>query len=133
LKALTTLTTGEGVSMVRKVLIVDDEPMIREIFKEIFSMESFDVIEAQNGREAFGKIKQQHFDCVVSDVRMPGGDGFELAMNIRSHTGHKPKIFFVSGFSDVTIEKAKEANVIKIFAKPFDFFEIVREIISTLN
>lgn len=114
--------------MPKKILIVDDEPMIREIFKEAFEAIGFVVYEAQNGREAFRLIQQNPCDCVLSDVRMPGGDGVELAKNIHHLAGPKPKIFLVTGFSDLNTQKATEWGVEKVFDKPFDFKDVLDQI-----
>jgi len=111
--------------MLKKILIVDDEPMIREIFKEAFEMIGFSVKEAQNGREAFNLVSTETFDCVLSDVRMPGGDGIELAKNISQIAGPKPKVFLVTGFSDDTTRQAIQWGVDRIFDKPFDFKEVL--------
>lgn len=111
--------------MPKKILIVDDEPMIREIFREAFEAAGFVVHEAQNGREAFSSIISEQYDCVLSDVRMPGGDGMELAKNIHQIPGRKPKVFLVTGFSDGNIQQALDWGVQEIFDKPFDFKKVL--------
>lgn len=111
--------------MQKKILIVDDEPMIREIFREAFEVIGFIAHEAQNGREAFRCISSESYDCVLSDVRMPGGDGIELAKNIFQSPGPKPKIFLVTGFSDGNTQQALEWGVERIFDKPFDFKDVL--------
>jgi len=111
--------------MRKKILIVDDEPMIREIFKEAFEAIGFFVLEAKNGREAFNLVSKEMFDCVLSDVRMPGGDGIELAKNISQITGPKPKVFLVTGFSDDMTRQAIQWGVDRIFDKPFNFKEVL--------
>jgi len=119
--------------MKKKILIVDDEVMIREIFREAFEAIGFVVHEASNGKNAFSKIQEIPFDCVLSDVRMPGGDGIELARNIHSLSGPKPKVFLVTGFSDLSTQKATEWGVIKIFDKPFNFKSILDEIENSVR
>jgi two-component system response regulator ResD len=119
--------------MQKKILIVDDEPMIREILKEAFEIAKFTVHEAKNGREAFKLVQEIQYNCVLSDVRMPGGDGIELAKNICELIGPKPKVFLVTGFIDMTTLKAKEWGVIKIFEKPFDFRDILEQICDSVN
>ena len=111
--------------MPKKILIVDDEPMIREIFKEAFEAAGFVVHEAQNGREAFRFVTSDSYDCVLSDVRMPGGDGIELAKSIHQMPGRKPKVFLVTGYSDGNIQQAIEYGVERIFDKPFDFKDVL--------
>lgn len=119
--------------MSKNILIVDDEPMIREIFKEAFEAIGFVVDEAQNGREAFQKICGSTYDCVLSDVRMPGGDGMELAKNIHGLPGLKPNVFLVTGFSDMSVQKAKEWGVLKIFDKPFNFKDVIEQVSQSVT
>lgn len=111
--------------MRKKILIVDDEPMIREIFREAFEAAGFIAHEAQNGREAFHYIISEQYDCVLSDVRMPGGDGIELAKNISQISGPKPKVYLVTGYSDGNTDQALQWGVERVFDKPFDFKNVL--------
>lgn len=119
--------------MQKKMLVVDDEPVLREIIKEAFESAHFVVDEAENGREAFLLIQQKAYDCVLSDVRMPGGDGIELAKNIYVLPDPKPKVFLVTGFSDLTTQDAKKWGVLEIFDKPFDFKDLLLKIKDAVN
>jgi CheY-like chemotaxis protein len=119
--------------MRKKILIVDDEPMLREILKEAFETANFAVHEAENGCEAFRLVREIQFDCVLSDIQMPGGDGKALAKNIHELPGPKPKVFLVTGFNDLTPQKAKELGVIKIFDKPFDFKAVLAAVCDSVE
>lgn len=119
--------------MSKKLLIVEDEAMIREMVRDFFELESFEVSEASNGKSAFELMQQQHFDWVISDVRMPGGDGIELAQKIQQMSGSRPKIIFVTGFSDISHAEAGQLGVHKVVAKPFlpdELVEIVNQSLS---
>ena len=59
-----------------RILIVDDEAMIREVIKEYASFEGYEVQEASNGIEALELCKSEDFDVIVMDLMMPGMDGF---------------------------------------------------------
>ena len=61
-----------------KILVIDDERAIRNTLKEILEMESHEVETAENGRIALDKAKQQQFDLIFSDIKMPEMDGMEL-------------------------------------------------------
>ncbi len=114
--------------MIKKILVVDDEPMLREILKDFLELGSYQVEEAHNGHEAFKMISRTSFDCVISDVRMPNGDGTELAKNIFNMQGVKPKVFLATGFSDISDEQAKSLGVEKVLHKPFDYNELLSAI-----
>lgn len=59
-----------------KILIVDDEPLIRNVIKEYCVLENFEVEEADNGIDAIEKIKNNEFDLMILDIMMPKLDGF---------------------------------------------------------
>ena len=61
-----------------RILIVDDEPDILALLDEVLSREGYTIERAASGREALEQVAGQRFDLVISDVRMPDGDGREL-------------------------------------------------------
>ena len=68
----------------RTVLIVDDEPSLRELLREVFSLERTGrILTASSGNEALKIIRTTKVDAVISDVRMPDGDGIALLDGIR--------------------------------------------------
>lgn len=119
-------------SMKKKILIVDDEPMICEILRDYLELESFDVTEASNGQQAFEFVLKNNFDCVVSDVRMPNGDGTTLARKISEMPGRKPKVFLTSGYSEISDAEATSLGVVKVLHKPFQNKEFIDSIKSAL-
>ena len=66
-----------------KLLIVDDEPGIREVIKEYCLLENYKVIEAENGEEAIEKIKTEDIDIIVLDIMMPKLDGYSALKEIK--------------------------------------------------
>lgn len=66
-----------------KILIVDDEPMIREVIREYVSFEGYEFREAGSGIEAIELCRKEDFDVVVLDLMMPGIDGFTTYEKIR--------------------------------------------------
>lgn len=66
-----------------KILIVDDEPLIREVIKEYCTLENYEVLEAENGIEALEKIKTNDIDIIVLDIMMPKLDGFSTLKEIK--------------------------------------------------
>lgn len=103
------------------ILVVDDEPVLRELVSFILVDRGFLVSEAQSGNVALEKIKKQDFDVVVSDVRMPDGNGIDLLRNIRELKGDKPLVFLVSGYSEVSAEEAKRLGAEDLLNKPVDY------------
>ena len=66
-----------------KILIVDDEPLIREVIKEYCALENYCVLEAENGIEALDKVKNNDIDIIVLDIMMPKLDGFSTLKEIK--------------------------------------------------
>jgi len=87
-----------------KILVVDDEAPIRDILKKGLSqMGGFSVEVAQNGQESIGKIGQDIFDLVLTDIRMPEMDGIELFNIIK---GTRPEIMVILMTAYGSIETA---------------------------
>ncbi len=112
----------------KKILIVDDEKLLREVLRDGFVDCGANVAEAENGNRALEMLKKERFDAVISDVKMPGGDGIFLMGKIKEQGGDKPKCFLCSGF-DFNSEQIRAMGVVKVFSKPFNEQEIL-EIVS---
>ncbi len=67
-----------------KILIVDDEKLIRDVIREYCYNENYDVLEANNGEEALKIIESNKIDLIVLDIMMPKLDGFSLCKQIKS-------------------------------------------------
>lgn len=118
----------------KKVLVVDDEEMIRDILNDHLSSLGAVVETAANGKDAFEKIKNNNFDILLSDVRMPGGDGVSLIRQIHAEilNEQKPKIYICSGFNDLTSKDVESLGIIKMFTKPFSLEQLTQEILKTI-
>jgi CheY-like chemotaxis protein len=114
------------------VLVVDDEPFLREIVRTLIEDEGGSVIEAFDGDSAFALLQAQRVDLVISDVRMPILSGAELARKIRANDPKIPVIILITGFSDLDIEAAKKIGVRTILSKPFNSDEFMKEVIASL-
>jgi CheY-like chemotaxis protein len=117
----------------KTLLVVDDEAMIREILVEVLVDAGAQVDEAENGTAALAKIRAKHYDAVISDIRMPGGNGLELMTRINQEITPRPKLFLCSGFTDVTAEAARDLGIVRIFSKPFAADEIVEALSNALT
>lgn len=113
-----------------QVLIVDDEPFVRQGIKVIIDWESYGfqiAAEAKNGLEAIELMKTQKFDLVFMDVRMPGMSGLEASAKIRSSISKRIKIVLLSGFSEFTYaQEALKYNISHYLLKPLDPDELVK-------
>lgn len=69
-----------------RVLIVDDNPEIREIIHILLGGEGYELEEAKNGDEALRKAEENAFDLIILDIMMPGMDGYHTCMEIRKES-----------------------------------------------
>jgi len=114
------------------ILCVDDEVDILELFRDEFIDLGFKVLEASNGIDAFKLFKENDIDCIVSDIRMPGGDGVSLVKNVKDEGSNVP-IFLVTGFSDYSKEDLAALGINAVIFKPFDLDEVVQVITKTIT
>jgi CheY-like chemotaxis protein len=82
----------------RRILVVDDEPLNRSILGELLSTVGFDATEADSPEEALRLLKN-HFDAVISDIRMPGYDGNTLCRHLRSSPATENLVIIASSAS----------------------------------
>lgn len=115
------------------VLVVDDEDELREIFVDEFRATGAKVFEARQGVEALEILRREQIDVVLSDVRMPGGDGISLVRNIDKEIKPKPVMFLCSGFSEHSYDEVRALGVVDVFGKPFDWNKIVNSIEEALK
>lgn len=118
-----------------EILLVDDEASIREVLKETLKGAGHNVDTAKDGRVALRMLKKKHYDCVVSDVKMPGMDGPTLHRAIKDSDPDLARTFiFISGdvVSPETRHYLNEAGN-PYLAKPFELDELESELQKMLG
>ncbi len=115
----------------RKVLLVEDNELNREIAREILEMAGFLVDEAENGKIAVDKFSASHngeYHMILMDIQMPVMNGYDAAMAIRSlkrpDALHVPIIAMTANAFVEDIQAAKTAGMNEHLAKPIDFNEL---------
>jgi DNA-binding NtrC family response regulator len=111
----------------KKILIIDDEPDILELLVEEFKFHGYDVLSAACGNEAIEILKNERFDVIVSDYKMPNGNGMAV-LKFVSTLEKKPFFFFISGQSDTSVEECILAGARHFFSKPFDLELLIKQI-----
>ncbi|HKD80828.1 MAG TPA: response regulator [Candidatus Angelobacter sp.] len=109
------------------VLLVDDEPLLREIMAEWLRRTVKEVFCAENGDEAGPVLAAHKVDLVLSDVRMPVMDGIALLKKINLRGKHRPRMIFMTGFSDLTLREAHDMGADALLEKPMMREELLRE------
>jgi DNA-binding NtrC family response regulator len=106
-------------SALRKILVVDDDPVVGKSFNRVLSQDKgYVVITAQNAAEALGKLREQEYDLVFTDIKMPGMDGVELTERVKASRPWTP-VVIITGYGTTENEvRAKAAGVSDFMRKP---------------
>jgi DNA-binding response OmpR family regulator len=119
----------------KKVLIVDDEETLTWSMAKSLSKDrdKYEVIIANNGKEALGLLKKDKIDLVISDIRMPDINGLDLLVQIKmNHPQTKVIIMTAYGSSDVQREANRRGSLFYI-EKPFEINDIRKIIIDLIG
>lgn len=115
------------------ILIVDDEKSIRKTLREILEYEGYKITEAADGAEALAKLKEEEFDAMLLDVKMPKMDGMEVLMKLNEQQKDTP-VIMVSGHG--TMETAVEAvkkGAFDFIQKPMDMNRLLITLRNALD
>jgi DNA-binding response OmpR family regulator len=122
--------------MSKKILVVDDEPEIQEIFKTFFTSIGFpDVYFAADGLEAFAICSQHKFDLITLDHQMPFMNGASFLVALRSKKGANQTcpVFMISAFIPDIEDSVKAFENTFFFDKPVNFEKLARNAKITLS
>jgi CheY-like chemotaxis protein len=107
------------------ILLVDDEPFLREIMGEWLARVAGQVFCAEDGAEALKILAANKIDLILSDVRMPVMDGISLLKNVKKAGARTPGVIFITGFSDVPLREAYDMGAEAILEKPITREELL--------
>lgn len=114
-----------------QIMIIDDEPDIRELVKMIFSQQGYDVLTAENGEKGIEKLEEERHDfpdLVLLDINMPGMDGWETLQELdkRDILEEVPVVMFtVEELTFVKMLREDIEGLVGYIEKPFDRSEII--------
>ena len=116
-----------------KILIIDDERFIRASLKEILEYEKFEVSEAQDGEEGLQKIKDEEFDVVLCDVKMPKMDGIEVLDQAKA-LEKSPQFIMISAHGSIeTAVEATKKGAFDFIPKPPDLNRLLLTVRNALE
>ena len=119
----------------QRILIVEDEPHIREMLAEMLEGQNFEVVTAGNGEEALNWLRENDYqvDLIITDVVMPRMDGVELYRRLQREAPHLI-IIFISGYAEHVLKKyGFDEKSFRILKKPFTFRQLLEEIKKVLD
>lgn len=121
----------------RRILLVEDELFLRDLYLETLTSANYDVLTAVNGQEAYEKIKQGGYDLVLLDIVMPVMDGIQVLQKLKSEAVVVPNkliVFLTNLDNDADIKKALEYGVgyiIKSQITPADLLNEVKHYLES--
>ena len=121
--------------MSKRLLVVDDEPNLLRAVAACLKAEDFEVSTARSGNEALMQLAESVPDLIISDIRMPGMDGYKLARQLRGspRTALVPIVFLTA--KDETADRIEgfRAGIDAYLTKPFEPGELIAVVKGILN
>lgn len=107
-----------------RILVVDDEPSMREMLKIVLKREGFEVLVAKSGSEALETIKREPVDLLLSDIRMPDVSGVEVLRAAKAQNRDIVAFMMTAYASTDTAVEAMRLGAVDYFTKPFSMDEL---------
>lgn len=107
------------------ILVVDDEPTVRSLFKEVLGKQGHAVVAVGTSAEGLQRVKEQDFDLVFLDLKMPGMDGAELFCQIRAIRPKLPVTIITAYPESDMMARALSQGPFGVMVKPFGPSEIL--------
>ena len=107
--------------MSKRILIVDDEEVIRKFLKIHLNKQGYEVTEAEDGQKAIDRIGERKFDLIICDVMMPNKTGWEVVKEVKSNPKFEqiPIILLTAKNDDVDMFKGYDLGANYYMTKPF--------------
>lgn len=111
--------------IIKRVLIVDDEPDLADSVAYEVADGGFEVATSSSGRRGLLKHRETPFDAIVSDIRMADGDGIGLMRAVKDGSPGQPIVVLMSAFTDLALESILSWGADAILAKPIELINLV--------
>ncbi len=116
-----------------KILIIEDEPLVREGLVESLSIEGYLVVSTDNGTNGIEMYESECPDLVILDVMMPGVDGLEVCRRIRQSSGYTPIIILTAKCNEIDKVVGLELGADDYLTKPFGMRELFARVKAILR
>jgi len=119
--------------MAKKILAVDDSKTMREMVSFTLKNAGYEVMEAEDGKDALGKLNGVKVDAIITDLNMPNMNGFELIRSLRAMPAYKftPILMLTTEGDDSKKQEGKAAGATGWIVKPFNpekLVEVVKKV-----
>lgn len=117
----------------RRVLLVDDDDLVRSAYQRILSRAGFEVAVASNGRDASARMACSAVDVVLSDIAMPGQSGLELLRDLQGQDPDMPVVLMTAAPVLETAVQAMEYGAVRYLSKPVDSTKLIEALETALR
>ena len=111
-----------------RILVVDDEPHVVQIFQDLLAQRGYEVVSSTNGDDAILKVTNESFDLVLTDINLPGVDGLEVVRAAKAADKDTCVILITGYASTTTAIDALRQGAYDYITKPFDLWETAKAI-----
>lgn len=128
------LVSNKVRAKMRRILVVDDEDLVRELLSKLLSKFGYQVVSAQNGYDGLALFRNNSIELVLTDLEMPGMDGWSLAAGIKAESPGIPVIMVTGKDQAAVSERLNMSHVDGVIFKPFRAEEVtgaVQKMLST--
>jgi len=107
-----------------RILVVDDEKVIREFLRDFLSDQGYEIDLATDGKEALDKIKRSNYDLVITDIKMPNANGIEVLKKVKRKNSNT-EVIIITGYPSLDTEaECKNFGAAGYIVKPFQINQI---------
>jgi two-component system OmpR family response regulator len=118
---------------VTTILIVDDEPGVRDLLQDALSNAGYQVQLATNGADGLDQLRRRSADLCIVDINMPTMNGFEFLEKLRAHDTKTPVLMLTARDSDVDVEHGLRVGADDYVRKPFSLEELLLRVAAILR
>jgi signal transduction histidine kinase/CheY-like chemotaxis protein len=115
-----------------RVLVIDDEPFVRETLGEILRQQRHDVVIADDGASGLARFREGAFDLVMTDLAMPGMSGWQVAQAVKAVRPQVPVVLVTGWGVEVQADQLHTHGVDRVMTKPFRF-EDVQQVVASFH
>ena len=116
-----------------KILIAEDDLELRQLFRHDLLKNGYTVKGVSDGQEALDALEKDYYDLIISDIMMPGTDGFEFAKTVRELNQEIPILFMTARDDFTSKQRGFKAGIDDYMVKPVDLDELVLRVRALLR
>lgn len=124
----------KGIVVMSKILVIEDETLVRESLLDLLTLEDFEVIGAENGYAGLNLVRQERPDLIICDVMMPELDGYQVLASLQQDpmTATIPFIFLTAKSDPTDLRQGMALGADDFLTKPFSYEELLRSVETRL-